>query len=81
MPSEVTWWTSEDGTTFTKISTIANDVDEHYEGPVTKQFSLILKGNKVRYIKVVAKNRGECPAWHLGAGKKAWVFADEITIE
>ncbi len=81
MPTEVAWWTSEDGVTYTKISTIANDVDEHYEGPVTKQFSLILKGNKVRYIKVIAKNRGVCPAWHLGAGMKAWVFADEITIE
>ncbi|MEI7726967.1 MAG: GH92 family glycosyl hydrolase [Bacteroidota bacterium] len=81
MPNEVTWWTSEDGSTFTKVSTIANDVDERHEGPVTKQFSVILKGNKVRYIKVTAKNRGVCPAWHSGAGNKAWLFADEITIE
>ena len=29
----------------------------------------------------VAENRGRCPDWHPGAGEKAWIFADEITIE
>ena len=81
MPLEVTWWTSDDGTTFTKLSTIANDVDEHHEGAITKEFSVTPKGLKTRYIKVVAKNRGVCPAWHPGNGGKAWVFADEISIE
>jgi hypothetical protein len=81
MPAEVTWWISEDGSTYTKIATIPNDVDEHYDGVVTKEFSTTLKGMKGRYVKVVAKNRGVCPEWHLGAGGKAWVFADEISVE
>ncbi len=34
-----------------------------------------------RYIKIKALNRGTCPDWHHGAGKKSWVFADEIFIE
>jgi len=29
----------------------------------------------------VAKNRGVCPAWHPGAGQKAWLFVDEIAVE
>jgi hypothetical protein len=40
-----------------------------------------LKGVKTRYIRVVATNRGVCPAWHAGAGAKAWLFVDEIGIE
>ena len=36
---------------------------------------------KARYIKVIAKNMGICPGWHWGAGKKAWIFADEIVIK
>ena len=36
-----------------------------------------------RYIKIVAKNLGDLPPWHLGAlhQGKAWVFIDEITIK
>ncbi len=81
MPVEVTWWISDDGTTFRMVSTIPNEVDEHYSGPVSKEYSAILKNTKARYVKVTAKNRGVCPAWHLGAGGKAWVFADEISVE
>ena len=81
MPTEVIWWTSEDGETFNKITTLANDVDEHFDGAVTKEFSVNIKGVKCRFIKVVAKNRGVCPDWHLGAGGKAWIFLDEITVE
>lgn len=34
-----------------------------------------------RYIKIVAKNYGELPSWHEGAGGKAHTFFDEITVE
>lgn len=34
----------------------------------------------VRYVRVHAKNVGTCPAWHPGAGGKAWLFADEIIV-
>ncbi len=36
---------------------------------------------KSRYIKVYAKNIGVCPEWHSGAGKKAWLFIDEIIVK
>ena len=35
---------------------------------------------KARYVKIAAKNLGVCPAWHPGAGGKAWLFMDEIII-
>jgi hypothetical protein len=34
-----------------------------------------------RYVRVRAKNVGVCPAWHPGAGGKAWIFVDEIIVE
>jgi hypothetical protein len=35
----------------------------------------------VRYIRIVAKNRGVCPKWHPGKGDRAWLFADEVVVE
>jgi predicted alpha-1,2-mannosidase len=81
MPTEVTFWVSDDGTEFKKAGTMVNDVDEKLEGVKIKEFSVMLKGTKTRYLKVVATNRGICPEWHAGAGKKAWIFADEINVE
>ncbi len=38
-------------------------------------------GVSARYIRIKAINRGPCPPWHLGAGGKSWIFADEIVID
>ena len=34
-----------------------------------------------RYLKIYAKNMGVCPKGHVGEGKAAWLFTDEIIIE
>ncbi len=34
-----------------------------------------------RFIRVKAQNVGTCPAWHPAAGRKAWLFVDEITVD
>jgi len=81
MPEQVVFSVSADGSNYSEAGTVKNDVDEHHDGPVMKEFSVSLKSVKCRYIRVVAKNRGECPAWHPGVGNKAWVFADEIKVE
>lgn len=41
-----------------------------------------MKGYSARYIKIVAKNLGPLPKWHLGYPHQgtAWIFADEIQI-
>ena len=38
------------------------------------------KDINTRYIKVQAKNIGNCPEWHKGTGKKGWLFIDEIIV-
>lgn len=35
---------------------------------------------KARYVRVVAHNYGKIPAGRAGAGRQAWLFADEIEI-
>lgn len=42
-----------------------------------------MSGYSARYVKIVAKNLGAVPSWHLGApyNGKAWIFIDEIEIK
>jgi predicted alpha-1,2-mannosidase len=47
----------------------------------TLQYITSHKAVTSRYIKVVAKNMGECPEWHPGAGNASFIFADEIEIK
>ena len=34
-----------------------------------------------RYVRLQARGTGLCPAGHVGAGSKAWLFVDEIAVE
>jgi hypothetical protein len=44
------------------------------------EFRVSFTPQQVRFVKVIAKNKAICPDWHVGAGGKAWIFADEITV-
>jgi len=46
-----------------------------------KRYSDVFPEVSARYIRFTARNRGTCPAGHPGAGGKAWVFVDEISVE
>jgi predicted alpha-1,2-mannosidase len=79
-PDYVDFSFSNDSKNFTKLKRIENDFSLKQKGSFTKEFQLN-KTLKARYIKMIAKNFGDCPEWHLGAGGKSWIFIDEITIE
>ncbi len=38
-------------------------------------------GSRARFVRISARNIGSCPAWHPGAGGKAWIFSDEIVVQ
>jgi len=80
-PINVMFFTSRDGKNFIKAESITGQAMEKTEGAMIREFTVSLPDEKAKYIKVVARNRGICPPWHAGAGGKAWIFADEITIE
>jgi len=81
MPEWVKFEVSKDGKGFKEVGIIRNDIDEHAGGGVIKDFEVTFPSQKVRYIHIVAKNRGQCPGWHKGAGNPAWIFADEVWWE
>ncbi len=81
-PEYVEFYTSDDGQKFKKLGRIDTDILLKDELAQRRTYSYTSdKTYQVKYIKVFAKNIGVCPAWHIGAGDKAWIFADEIIIE
>jgi len=80
LPVQVEFYVSEDGTTYRMAGTVENEMPVRNEEKFRKDFILPHDG-PVRYIKVRAESIKTCPDWHPGAGEKAWLFIDEITIE
>jgi hypothetical protein len=66
---------------FKKLGTVKNNTDPKQSGGIVKDFSLRIPRQKIRYLHVVAKNRGICPDWHKGAGEPAWIMVDEIWVK
>ncbi len=80
-PPEVEYYYSQDGKKFILAGTIKCDIPDNDYLSSRKNFLLQLKKKKkIRYIKIIAKNYGVCPEWHLGAGGTTWIFADEISV-
>ena len=81
-PKEIEILSSKDGKSYNNLTIMNNEFPDNKEGTYTKDFTYYV-GNKIkaRYIKIKALNYGLCPSWHLGAGGRAWLFADEIFIE
>jgi hexosaminidase len=51
------------------------------KGSIIETLSASFTNVKGRYIGVHAVSPKTCPAWHEGAGKKCWIFCDEIVID
>ncbi len=79
-PTEIEYYISTDGKAFTKVFDTKNIEDKAHSENGIKEFDKKIDDAKARYVKVVAKNVGVCPPWHVAAGSKAWLFVDEITI-
>lgn len=79
-PTSVEVSLSTDGTTFSNPVVIVNDVPAEQTGAMKKEFSAGFAADEARYVRVRGRNIGRCPPWHKGAGGKAWLFADEITV-
>ena len=79
-PRSVEFSFSSDGSTFPSPAGVTNTVSEKGEIIRLKEFAIDPPSLKARYVRVRAKNIGLCPEWHKGAGSKAWLFVDEITV-
>ncbi len=79
-PQWVKFEISADGKNFTEVKTVANDVAATDNGFVLKEFTANFPQTNARFVRVTAKN-SVLPPGHNGAGKNAWIFADEIIVE
>ncbi|MCX6225412.1 MAG: chitobiase/beta-hexosaminidase C-terminal domain-containing protein [Bacteroidia bacterium] len=80
LPVEVDFFLSADGTRFKSGGKAAGDPKLERTEDTVREYTVRFEKQPVRYIRVIAKNKATCPDWHVGAGGKAWIFADEITV-
>ncbi len=82
LPEFVEYSISNDRKNFNQIAELKNDIsEEKATGPFIHSFDFAIKKISARYIHFKAKNIGVCPKWHKGAGEKAWLFSDEISVQ
>jgi hypothetical protein len=81
MPTQVSFEISKDGKSWLPLGTVINDIDPKTSGGITKDFEVGKFNENAQFVRVKAKNIGICPAWHVGAGDKAWIFVDEIWVK
>ena len=82
-PTEVECYVSLGKTFHKSLPAQKIDAEVRSEEAALKSIQFNMKGYSSRYIKIVAKNLGDLPAWHLGApfDGKAWIFIDEIVVK
>lgn len=72
---------SEDGQKFRKIASKAiPTLEEGSKNNVLTRNDITFGKTKARYVRIVGKNTPVLPQWHPGAGRKTFLFLDEITI-
>jgi predicted alpha-1,2-mannosidase len=82
MPVSVDFYAAGDDMQFKKIGTQRTSVADKDETVQIKDLVQPVGDNVfARYIKVVAHNYGQLPAWHQGAGGQAFIFVDEIEVK
>ncbi len=81
MPKYVAFSISGDGKHFMPVGKVVNTVPEDKWGSILKSFTLRMKPVNARYVRIIGKSIIDCPPWHKGAGNKAFIFTDEVTIK
>ena len=79
-PTETLFYVAAEDKNFKLIGTLkAPAPDKDYTVQISELAAQL--NTSCRFIKIVAKNYGTLPAWHEGAGGKAHLFFDEITVK
>ena len=78
-PRAIEVYVSEDGKQYTLFNKSTLPIGRT-EGAHIQD--LKVTGNaKARYVKIIIKNYGKLPDWHISAGQQAWLFVDEIWVK
>lgn len=76
-PKEIVMMCSNDGQNFEIIQVVKSEEIFKNKGRIKIEFPI----KKAKYLKVLARNNGTIADGKPGAGSKAWLFVDEISIE
>jgi hexosaminidase len=81
LPRDLAVMLSSDGVTWGEPLRASHDIPpERNDAFRHRLFVDLPPGARARYVKVVARPYGNLPGWHPGAGRPAWIFADEIIV-
>jgi hexosaminidase len=80
-PHSVIIETSDDGINY-KLAGVHDFDDSKWSMAAKKnELSVNFPETEATHIRLLIFNRGTCPENHPGAGKKAWIFVDEISVK
>ena len=80
-PTSLEFLVSDDGSNYTSVAQLSNTIPLTKPETIIKTFSVSFNPVKARYIKIIAKNIGDCPKGHIYEGYPAYIFVDEIIVE
>jgi hexosaminidase len=81
LPTAVIFEVSKDGSNFTAVGNVLNDISVNEQASTIKDFIATFSQTSARYVRVKAIATGVCPKGHGGEGKPSWTFADELVVE
>jgi hypothetical protein len=81
LPVSVEYYTSTDGKKFEQVANMVNTLPIDQYGGYLREFNAEFAERDARYIKIIARNMGNTPGWHPGAGRPANMLIDEIVVE
>lgn len=83
MPHRGIWmWVSTDGKNFEDIYDLPSEPMPANKPDYIDTDNVLLPMPKdARYVRIKMLSEKSMPAWHPNAGKTAWLFVDEITVE
>lgn len=81
LPHKVICLGSVDGVNFEPIGSIVTNETKKKDNADIKTIDFDSINKQYRYIKILAKNKGDLPKWHIGyPNGRRWLFVDEILI-
>ncbi len=80
-PQRIEVYSSKDGKKWQLMFIFESDPDFRESGNIVRTDAIPTPGLKTRYLRIVAKNPGTLPSWHMSAGQPSYLFTDEIVIK
>jgi hypothetical protein len=78
-PTGMTVAVSDDGKVFRTVAGF--DALSYPDRLIVAEAGKTIPATRARYVKFTARNIKQCPAWHIGHGGTAWLFADELIVD